>query len=359
MKHENIAQFGVDARAVLGASFLNAYTHRPFVDPSNGETYILQLHANGKFAKLRVNATALLQYQEWLEIDRAVIQAAVQRMTAVMDLRSRGLVHNLGDIGNIISLWDAISDITPADVAMSAITEGEMDTPAYKTASVPIPIVFKRFQVELRRLVASRRFGESIDVTTAALAGRRVAEKNESILFNGSATQVLGATIYGYTNHPDRNLVDMDTPWNQLDGAAGENAQIIEDVQAMQTASRLNRYYGPWVIYIPNTYETKLDEDYRGPTSSDTRTVRQRILALSGIEDIKVADFLTGNNVIMVQMVRDVVDFAIAQDVTTVQWQTMGGMQENFKVMFVGAPRLKSDFDGRSGITHLTPLPGS
>lgn len=357
MKPQDIAKLAA-ASEVLGADRVDALAMRPFID-GQGNSVVLRFNTHTKkYEKLRVNA-ALLQYEEWLEIDRTVINAAVQRMIGIMDLRSRGLVHNLGGLGAIISLWDTVSDITPASVSMSAITVGEKDTVAYNPVSVPVPIVHKEFQVELRRLVASRRTGEAIDTTMAALAGRRVAERTEQLLFNGSTIQVRNAVLYGYTNHPDRNQVDMDTPWNQLDGGAGENVQIIEDVQAMQAASRNSRYYGPWVLYIPTAYETKMDEDYRGPASSDTRTVRQRILALQGMEDVKVADFLTGNNVLLVQMTRDVVDLAIGQDVTTVQWNSMGGMQEDYKVMFTGAPRLKSDFDGRSGITHLLPLPGS
>jgi len=59
--------------------------------------------------------------------------------------------------------------------------------------------------------------------------------------------------------------------------------------------------------------------------------------------------------VILVQLVRDVVDLAKAQGVTTVSWQAMGGMIEKFKVMGVQVPRIKSTFDGESGVVHLRP----
>jgi len=76
-------------------------------------------------------------------------------------------------------------------------------------------------------------------------------------------------------------------------------------------------------------------------------------MQLSGMAGITVVDRLEDANVIMVQLTRDVVDLAIAQDITTVQWQEMGGMQEKFKVMAVWVPRFKSDFDGKCGICHL------
>lgn len=343
------------AMALLGAGRLNAMAKRPFVDPKTGESYILKANADGKYGKFRINATALLQYDEWKDIDRTVVEAAVRRLRGIADLRSRGLEHNLGSIGATISLWDRQSDMTGAELSMDARKRGEKDTPAYKTAQVPVPIVHKDFEVELRRLTASRLYGQGIDVEAAEIAGRLVAEKSESMLFLGdTSVQAEGSTIYGYTTHPDRNQVDMDNAWNTL--TPDQNAEILVDVMAMQQASRAARHYGPWVLYVPAAYEAKLDEDYRPSTSSDTRTVRERILALSGIEDVIVADFLTGNNVVLVSLTKDVVDLAVAQDITTVQWTNNGGMSEEFKVMAVWVPRLKSDFDGRSGITHLTPL---
>lgn len=347
------------AASVLGAERLSVHSRRPFVE-KDGQAYVLQ-HVNGAWHKIRTNAPALLQYDEWKDIDRVVIEAAVLRMRAWGDLLAAGLTHNLGSIGMTVSLWDRVSDMTPANIDMSAATTGDKDTPAYSPQFVPVPVIHKEFQLELRRLTASRQFGESLDTTAAAIAGRKVGEAAEDMLLNGANIQVtdplLGAgTIYGYTTFPDRNIVDMEATWDSLKGDLGENSHIIEDVMAMQTASRLARMYGPWVLYVPKNYEAKLDEDYRGPNSSDTRTVRQRILALSGIQDIRITDFLADDDVILVSMTRDVVDLAIAQGVNTVQWTLTGGMVEEYKVMQVGVPRMKSDYDGRCGITHLRPV---
>lgn len=342
--------------ATFGGNRLSVHARRPFLD-KDGNTYIAHLDVNtGKWGKLRVNATALLQYDEWKDIDRTVIEIAIQRMTAINDIRAAGLEHNLGGIGATISLWDRSSDITPAAITMDARNRSQMDTVSYATQQVPVPIVHKDFQVEARRLEGSRRFGESLDVTMAAEAGRVVAEGTETMLFLGASINVDGQTIYGYTTHPDRNQVDLDKNWDDFDGAAGENVRILTDVMAMIQASRIARHYGPWVLYIPTGYERKMDEDFKGGTSSDTRTVRQRLMALEGLSAIKLSDFVPANNVLLVSLTKEVVDLAIGQDVSTVQWTNNGGMSEEFKVMAVWVPRLKSDFDGRSGITQLHPM---
>lgn len=327
---------------------LNLNGARPFID-KDGESKIIVVNAAGKLGKLKINASALLRYDEWKDIDRTVIQAGLQRMPALNDLRSRGLTHPLGSIGQTVSMWETLDDMTEASIAMSAITRGEKDTPTYGNASVPVPIVFKEFSVELRRLEASRRFGAGIDVMGAEIAGRLVGEKSEKMLFLGAGVQVDGATIYGYINHPNRNTVTLSENWDAV-GKTGP--EIVADVQAMLAAARADRMYGPYMLYIPGGYEGVLDNDYN-PATSDSRTVRQRIMALSGIAGITVADFLTAHNVVLVQLTRDVVDLAIAQDVTTVQWSILGGMQEEFKVMAVWVPRIKAGPGGESGIVHL------
>lgn len=335
------------ARNALAGGFFNAHALRPYFDPERGESRVA-LSAN---RSMKVNTPAPLQYLEWLDIDRKVVKVATERLVGISDLMSRGLTHNLGTIGVTVSLWDKSSDMTPANVNMSGVTPGEEDTPNFDQDQVPVPIIHKDFRLNLRRLEASRRMGESLDTMAAGIASRLVSEKSEDLLFSGSSIKVEGGTIYGYLNHPNRNTVDLTTGWADT-GATGQT--IVADVLAMLAAARADLMFGPFVLYIPGEYETILDDDYKaGANAGDTRTIRERILQLNGIEDIKVADRLADDNVILVQMTDDVVDLAMAQDITTVQWNTQGGMQEHFKVMAVWVPRVKSDYDGRSGVVHL------
>lgn len=342
------------ARALDPQGRLNVLQMRPYLD-DNGEAHIIVNQGNGQYGSMAVNAPALLRIDEWRDIDRAVVQAGADRLTGIADLEGMGLVHNLGSIGITVSTFEQVSDMTGAQVSMDGITEGEKDTIAYDHDNIPVPIIHKDFDVNVRRLIASRMFGESVDVTAASVASRKVAEASEDMLFAGKAIRVGGGTIYGYTTHPNRNTVDMGTDW---DAATPE--EIISDVKEMLAAARADHFYGPFDLYIPGAYEGVLDNDYLvGDSESGitvtTKTVRQRILELSGVRSIKVADRLTGDNVILVQLTRDVVDLAKAQGITTVNWQAYGGMQERFKVMAVQVPRIKSTYDGECGVVHLRP----
>ena len=334
-----------------GSGGLNINHMRPFLDNKgrscvivNGKVYTVQE------AGLRTNAGALLQYDEWKDIDREAVQVAVDRLVGIADLQSRGLTYNLGSIGVTESLWHESSDMTGASFSMDGRSRGEKDREAYNNRTVPVPIVHKEFEIGIRELEAARRFGRSLDLSHVAIASRKVAEASEDMLFAGAPVVVNGNPIYGYTTQPNRNLKEMATAWNSV--AQADNGLIVEEVSDALQTLRNDRYFGPYVMYIPGAYEGKLDEDY---AANYPKTLRQRLLELSGLSEIKVADRLMGDNVVIVSMQRDVVDLAIAQDITTVQWTNNGGMSEEFKVMAVWAPRIKNDYDNKSGIVHIRP----
>lgn len=301
---------------------------------------------------------ALLQYQEWLDIDRTVLETLNQRLVGIADIRGRNLTHNLGSIGQTISMWQTVSDMEEANISMDGVTSGTEDTPEFGIAQVPVPIIHKDWRLNMRRLQASRMFGESLDVTAAAIAGRLVAEASERMLFSGAPIRVEGSTIYGYRNYPLRGQVTLGTPWPNA-----SPSQIKADVQAMLELARSRRFYGQFTLYIPGEWEGVLDEffvisggdDAQGfSIATPGRTIRDVLLSLSGLERIVVADFMGGaDEAVMVSLQRETVDLAIAQEPTTISWQAMGGMQERFKTMAVWVPRLKSDHEGRCGIVHL------
>ncbi len=340
---------GVLAAMLDPTGRLNVNGMRPFIH-TDGSVRIV---ANADGATIQVNTPASLQYDEWKDIDRNVIEVAKDRLVGVSDLISRGLTHPLGSIGQTISLWERSSDMTGADVSMAGESEGEEDRIQFDYKQVPVPIIHKDFRLNMRTLAASRIHGEALDTQQARIASRVVAEKSEDMLFAGNAIQVDGATIYGYTNHPERNGVDLVEQW---DNPATTGQDIVEDVQAMLAAARADKMHGPFQLYIPLSYQGRLDDDY-APASGDTRTIRQRIMQLEGIAGISVADRLATHNVLLVQMSKETVDIAIAQDISTVQWETKGGMVQHFKVMAIWVPRLKSDYDGRMGVVHLYEIP--
>ncbi len=310
----------------------------------SAKTFVAQLLANG----LNVNSlrsNALLRKEEWVELDTTVVEIARQRLVGIADLQSRGLTLPLGGLGTLVSQYEAQSDMTPAQVDMSGVTPGEEDNVTFDLRSVPIPIIHKDFRINIRRLEASRRLGDSIDTTQAAVATRRVVDGNENMLFKGVGVTVDGNKIYGYTTHPNRNLGDLQV-WN-----FANIGNIYDDILGMVAKAHAAHYYGPYILYVSSNRWPALmlvHDDGSG------QTALARAKNIPGIEDIKVSDALVDDNAVLVQMTKDVVDLAVAQDITTVQWDSLGGMMVHFKVMNALAPRIKSDHDGRCGIVHYS-----
>ena len=291
----------------------------------------------------------LLRKEEWVELDTEVVKIARQRLIGIADLQARGLTLPLGGLGTLISQYEAESDMTPANVNMSGVTPGEEDDVTFDLRSVPVPITHKDFRINIRRLEASRRLGDAIDTTSAAVAGRRVADGLEGLLFRGSNIMVDGNAIWGYTTHPNRNIgaaPGAPNAWQNINN-------IYQTALNMIAAAHAARHFGPYILYVAGNVWTQLMLIY-GDGSGHTPL--ERIKNIPGIMDVKPADELLAGNAVLVQMTKDVVDLAVAQDIVTVEWETMGGMLAHFKVMAVMVPRIKSDMNGRSGVVHFTGL---
>ena len=75
----------------------------------------------------------------------------------------------------------------------------------------------------------------------------------------------------------------------------------------------------------------------------------------SVISDIKPSYFLA-DECIMVEMNRETVELAVAQDITPVQWDVMGGAETRYRVLAVMVPMVKSDKLQQSGIVHISGI---
>lgn len=334
----------VGGMLVNNAGQIDVSGARPWVE--NGQTYI---NVNGKAYAIQTNG--LLQKDEWISYDSTVRRITEDRLVGIADLQAAGLVYNAGDLGSTIAEWEASSDMTDAEANMAGVTMTEKDSMAFQLAGVPIPVIRKDFTVNIRRLLASRRVGASIDTMQAALAARKVAEKSEEMLFNGlsSLGNVSGYTVYGYTTHPNR-VTGAVVDYTDTAGVSG--ADIVDNVLAMIADAEGKQHYGPYNLYIPSNFWPRLRADYSD--NKGDNTILERIEAIPQIRKVAVADRLTDSNVVLVQMTPEVVDLAVAQDVTTVQWERGDGMQTNFAVMAAWAPRIKADHASNLGIVHYS-----
>lgn len=312
---------------------------------SHGNIAKRLLSSNFDVNALRTNDTLL--YDEWKELDGAVLDAFQTRLIGVSDLLSRGLVYNVkkGLAATVLGFQNA-SDVNAADMTMDGVNRGQRDRQEYDIAYLPLPIIHKDFSFSIREIQESRNGTRPLDTSMAELCARKVAEKAEDLLFNGSSSYTYGGgTIYGYTDYTDRNTFSIQS--GGWDGATGE--QIVQDVIDMKQASINDRCYGPWVLYISTNFEGIMDTDFK---ANSDKTVRQRILEIGGIQDVKVSDTLTASNVVLVQMQSNTARIVQGLGLKTVQWDVEGGMAVNFKVMAIIVPQIRGDQTGKCGIVH-------
>jgi uncharacterized linocin/CFP29 family protein len=292
----------------------------------------------------------VLRPREWEFYDRTVVEITRAQLIGVADLLARPAlrVDLPNAFGITVITWDTMGDMTPANMNMTGLPEGERDRLTFGAGNLPVPITHKDFQINLRTLEASRRGGQPLDTTHAAVATRKVNEMLEQTLFGGAAIVAGGGTIYGYTNFPSRITGSVTASW-ALAGTTG--AQIIGDVLRMIGAAAAINRFGPFVIYVPVAVWVNLLNDFKANGSD---TTLQRILQTPGLEAIRPTTQLTGTNILMVQMTPDTIDYIVGFQPMPIMWETHAGFMLNFKVLAIMVPRLKADANNQTGIVHYS-----
>lgn len=289
----------------------------------------------------------VLRKDEWIQFDEKVVEIATQRLVAVADLMSRGLTYNVPNALGVTRVeWETQSDLGPASVSMNGLSVGQNDRPEYTLNGLPLPIIHKDFQINLRTLESSRKLGQPLDTTGAQLAARIVSEKIEELLFDGSSIAGTGFTIPGYTTHSSRNTGSTTASW-----ATSTGDQIINDILAMIAQAVGDHMYGPYMIYCSTAAMVNLGDDYKAESD---KTILQRIREIPNIIDVKGTESLTSDEALLVQMTSDVVDMVDGIQPMVVMWESHGGFLINFKVLAIMVPRIKADRSGQSGIVHYT-----
>ena len=318
---------------------------RPYI-AEDGRSYVA-LNVNGELTPVPVNNDATLRKDEWIQFDEAVIRAAKPRLRAWGDLASIGTYNIPNGMGKTVLQYQAQSDISVASISMDGLAETNRDRPLYDLNSLPLPIIHKDFSFSLREIMTSRNMNTPLDTAMAELAGRRVAEEVEKLVLGVSSTYTYGGgTIYGYTNFGDRNTRTLTSPT----ASGWTPARTVAEVLQMKNQSQLDYYYGPWILYCSPSWDPYMDDDYS--LAKGDNTLRQRLGMIEGITSVTTSDYLTNYDLVLVQRTPDVARGVVGMNMTTVQWETNGGMMLHFKVMCIMVPQIRADYNNNCGIVH-------
>lgn len=320
---------------------------RPFVG-ADGNNYYNKM-VNGKLKAVMTNNLAVLRRDDWLRIDEAVVRAAKPVLRAVGDLRAAGLSKTINGMATPVLAYEMMSDITKATMSMDGLREGEKDHPELDIAYLPIPILHKEISFSARQLSIATQGANpfALDTDTIEMAARRVAEEAEELLIGTLGSYAFGGgTIYGYTNYPGRETKSMTLPT-----AGGWTPEVfIDELLDMVQALKDNFRPGPYMMYVSSNWNKSLNSDYSSTYNGDT--LRSRVQKIEDITAVRQLDYLTGYQVLLVQMTSDVIRLINGMDIRTVQWSEKGGMELYFKIMAILIPQIRTDIDGNAGIAH-------
>lgn len=312
-------------------------------------------------------AAAPLPDRAQVVIDNAVVQVGMQRLTFVADILAAGLTYNLTDPLSVTQIeWNSINKVANAQRSMTPSARTENFMPGLLANRLPVYLTMSGFELDIRTLRMSQRLGLPLDTAGIQSSTRAVNEYIEDAAINGAQTldgqdmKVAGYSSPGLLNAPNAEM-------DNLTAAAWSNAPvgatIFSQVQAGIAKLRDNKKFGPYRMYTSTSVAAALDADYS--TTKGDNTIRQRLLRI-GAEDsnvgvlqaIRSADMMpdgtgathVGAKVAIVQMTNDVIDMVVGQQPTVIPWTSADGFTFHNLVMAIMIPRVRSDYNGDSGI---------
>lgn len=285
----------------------------------------------------------------WRRIDARGV--AIQRdVLAVFNRLAAANTTPVG-VGDIVSFYPQISDSGEVHVSLDGRSEGKSDQANMKFVGTPVPVLDSYARFGWRQMEVVRKSPSSIDTDTIANHQRKVAEKLEDLTLNGqSSIAVGGATIYGLRNFPQRNTA---THGLTLSGATG--AQWLAAFQATLNQLIGDNAYGKATIFL--NYGDWLYASLNEFVAGYPKTILQRLQEIQQIAEIVPASKCVTDEIIGVAGLASGEWGSILSAMPMVTRPKARHNPEDdyvFGVIAMAAPQLKSDFDGRSQIAHIT-----
>ena len=308
-----------------------------------------------------VNATSLRK-DDWLKIDKAILRSYRQRLRLWSDITSRNTFGGFDGMSKMILEHETMSDPGSAQIDYDGVAEARNDNPLFQLEGLPLPIIQSGFQMTKRRRAVSMNSGTPIDTVNVEASGRRIGETLEQLALGTLTGPTWGVAadygrtpqVFGLTNFSSRiTSVSLTTP------TGSNSSTTVGEVLEMRQALYDAKSYGPFMLYHSDGWDQFLDDDHfrlvtQGAAAPNT-TLRRRIEAIEGIQGVRRLDYFTTDyQMIMVQMTPDVVRAVVGMPPKTIQWESKGGMQLNFKTMTIQVPQLRADYSGNTGIAHAT-----
>ncbi len=320
---------------------------RPYIG-KDGRSYVSVANEEGKQEVRLINNAATLTKDEWIHLDTSLRKVAKPRLKLVESLTSLGLTRTVPNgMGKTKLEFQAMSDINEADISMDAIRRTDRDRPVVDLNSIPLPIIHKDFSFSARELYTARQSKMQLDTSMGEMSARRVSEIAEKLVLGTYGTYTFGGgTLYGLVNYPNRITKTLTAPT----ASGWTPATLLAEVMNMKQASVNAYHYGPWVLYVSTAWDEFMDDDYSA--AKGDITLRERLAKITGINSIQTLDYLTNYDMVLMQISSEGVQVVNFLPMQTIQWETEGGMELHWKIMYGVAPLVRKDYNSNMGLVH-------
>lgn len=310
------------------------------------------------------NATSMT-IRAWAELDSAVTKAFRQELRAAADLEAASSYGGFDAMARMTLERQVMSDAGEAFVDMDGTIDGRNDQPLVDLESLPLPITHSDFGFTQRLINVSRSGNMPLDTVMGEQAARKVAESIEDQVIgnvtgitygtqsSGYGTHRAASRVWGYTNFTYRL-----TKTNFTAPSAGgwtPDTTFQEVLAALQQLLN-QRARGPFILYHSRDWFQYVNRNFAVSGGNNAgETLLSMLKKIPSIQDVRLLERLTSTfTLLFVQMTAEVAQMVNGMDVSTVQWEEKGGLEQRFKVMAIKVPRLSADYSQQTGILHGT-----
>lgn len=314
-------------------------------------------HYNNHERLMFGNEAALLPDDAWREVEEVTrrIEREDEGEVYMADLMPLGRAV---DIGKTAHVYRVSSDIANrVNVSMNGQNPTLRDKVDYDFRGHPIPIFDTGYGLNWRewRGMQSEGFDGISDDQEASVANlNQVAAQ---YILNGDTEINVGGYIgYGITNHPQTNVLDLDSSGFNIDLASfSTTSNDIEDfwVRDFQQALHNNLVRGAVNIYASKEIERRWSRTYSGSQGFKDGTMHDFLMSLPFINSIKYTYELDNNEFFAFQASSKYIRPLVGMATTTVAIpRVMMTDDYNFKVMKSVGLEITGDFLNRSAVFY-------
>ena len=261
---------------------------------------------------------APLSASQWEVIDRTVEETARRLLVG------RRIIPVYGPVS--VGLQAIPADMLPnidGGVVSLIDRESAVVSPVVPRQFLPLPIIYRDFVLHWRDIEASRQFSIPLDASAAAVAAAFVAQKEDDLIFNGSADLRLPGlrTVENRTTIPMRD-------WSAMGNGF---ADVRDAIQRLIAAG----FPGPYAVVLSPVLYAHINRVYENTGVLEIEQIQK--LALAGVFQTPVVPEPTA---LVISVGAENMDLVIAQDLVTAFLQ-VENLNSYFRVLEILTLRIK------------------